>query len=124
MMMMTTLLIKILLSSIFCCSIRIAFEDGMILAPVKNTGTFCLRFVFGYNHGNFLVKPLFTCHYCMASTYGSVAFWIITLFISQEQVTTHTYYHWLFTCVCLIFVNGVLYSYLNKRELEEFKNNG
>jgi len=87
--------LTVLAMSLFCQGIDILFQNGMLLNPVRKWGE---RQKF-----QLILKPLFLCHECFASTYGSVAF----LLLNDVSIL------WPVACVCCIPVNAIIFRIVN-----------
>jgi hypothetical protein len=100
---MLELMLTILFISAFINGLFISMDEGMVLNPylkwlekklVKKTCS-------GVNY-HFLYKPLGGCLACMASIFGSIAWWTISPF------TIHNLILWPLVVVALVFTNLLL----------------
>ena len=136
------ILTKILLISLVCCGIRKLTDEGMLLhgfkvwlnkvvkgpQPEYNPIHYNARNLPHYSRvseifmkawearGEWFLMPVINCIYCYASFWGSLAYWLLTLFVFPAGVNIQTLIAWPICCVAAVFLNGLLWGLLSKYE--------
>lgn len=116
------LLFKIVLISLFCNGMYLLFNWGNLLEPIRKWYIDICGGVQGnnsninwtYNVDNqlvhakkiFLYKPLFGCITCMASIWGSIAYWTITYI--QKDINIHSLILYPIIIVCCSAMNFII----------------
>lgn len=116
-------LIKIVLISLFCNGMYLLFNWGNLLEPIRKWWIDICGGIQGnnkninwtYNVDNklihakkiFLYKPLFGCITCMASIWGSLAYWVI----SDKDIDSLIMWPIIIVCcACMNFIINRLYE--------------
>lgn len=137
---------KILLISLFCCGLRKLTDEGMLLHPFKvwlnrvvKGPEFTIADFIGNrpladeekiranelgeewhrkyeNKREWLLMPVINCIYCYPSFWGSIVYWLLTLFVFPAAVNIQTLVAWPICCIAAVFTNGLLYSLFQKNE--------
>lgn len=68
------------------------------------------------NRNEWIYKPIFGCVYCYASFWGSIIYWVLTVFVYQQGINIQTIAAWPVACIAAVFTNGLLYGVLSKYE--------
>lgn len=68
--------------------------------------------------GEWIYKPIFGCVMCYASFWGSIVYWLLTVFVFQHGVTIQTLTAWPLICIMAVGLNGFLYGVFCKYERE------
>lgn len=87
-----------ILTSAFCIGFKIITDTGFILAFI---GRFLTQLSDKYP---ILMKPVYSCHYCMGSVY-SVIFYLIFM-----PITIKILYELPLMAVCVVCLNGMFYN--------------
>lgn len=74
------MILKTFMMSLFCFGMYTAMQPGMLLNPIKEK----LRGMPSY-----LFKPLFACIYCMASTWGTLAYILISIYCKDFNIAEY-----------------------------------
>ena len=100
---------KIIIISLFCCGLKKAMGEGMILNGPSNWLSNVIK-------NDELLKPIVGCVYCFASFWGTLVYWGLTLNVFMDNICPRTITEWIIVCVCCIFTNGLFYGIISKYE--------
>lgn len=99
------ILTKIFIISMFCVGLKKMTEEDMILHGVE-------RWLDKRIKSDLAYKPLIGCVYCYASLWGSLIYWILSIYGYREMFYFQLLCLWPVVCICCVFLNGVLYGIL------------
>lgn len=100
---------KILIISAFCVGLKKMTEENMILNKPFN-------WLYESDMPDWIFKPLIGCHYCFASLWGSIVYWIVSIYGCHEVMINQLLWMWPVICICCVFTNGLLYGILKHAE--------
>lgn len=118
---------KLFLISAFCVGWKVLTSEGMRLHPLAK---WFKRMVEGRppgpseprrkwkKRGEWIYKPVFGCVMCYASFWGSIVYWVLTVFVFQHGVTIQTLTAWPLICIMAVGLNGFFYGVFCKYERE------
>ena len=90
---MLDLLLNSLIISLFIVGIHISMEEGMIFGSIHKLKL-----------PEILAKPLYSCHLCMASVWGTIGF------IALYELNQDSWIPWILTIVICIPLNGIIFG--------------
>lgn len=96
-----------LMAVLVCGGLTAASQPDGLLGPVREWLDLRVRSGF---LSKYIAKPLLLCETCMASIWGSLTYWTITLVSHHRPCFPALFFWWPFVILATAFINHVLWT--------------
>lgn len=90
----------------FCNGLRHLTEAGMLLHSLHNWCEVKLP--------EWVYMPVIGCIYCYASFWGTIIYWLLTMYGFSDPISIEAIIMWPIVCVSCVFTNGLFYGIISK----------